>query len=181
MVLKTLLKTKFLKVYENEGWTYASRKDIPYVNGNRKPDAVCIFGMTDDAHLIVIKQYRKSIGDYLYECPAGLVDEGETVEEAAIREMKEETGLDITKIRNVIYNTFPSIGLSDETQAIVLCDVSGVISTAGNEAGEDIEVLALDAQGVLNLYQDAEKVDGRLAGMFLTIILMNMLAGKESM
>lgn len=37
-------------------------------------------------------QYRAPIDKVTIEVPAGLIDEGETVEEAAIRELKEETG-----------------------------------------------------------------------------------------
>lgn len=42
----------------------------------------------------MIRQYRYPLDDYLYELPAGLIDEGEGPSEAAIREMKEETGMD---------------------------------------------------------------------------------------
>lgn len=42
--------------------------------------------------LTSIIQYRAPIDKVTIEVPAGLIDEGETVEEAAIRELKEETG-----------------------------------------------------------------------------------------
>ncbi|EAU88437.2 phosphoribosyl-ATP diphosphatase [Coprinopsis cinerea okayama7 len=41
---------------------------------------------------VVIEQYRPPIDKYVVELPAGLIDEGETPEQAAIRELKEETG-----------------------------------------------------------------------------------------
>ncbi|KAG8898899.1 hypothetical protein FRB99_007080 [Tulasnella sp. 403] len=41
---------------------------------------------------VVIEQYRPPIGKYVVELPAGLIDEGETPEQTAIRELEEETG-----------------------------------------------------------------------------------------
>lgn len=42
--------------------------------------------------VVIEKQYRPPVGKVCIEFPAGLIDEGETVEECAIRELKEETG-----------------------------------------------------------------------------------------
>lgn len=44
------------------------------------------------AELLLEKQFRPPAGKLVVEFPAGLVDEGETVEEAALRELREETG-----------------------------------------------------------------------------------------
>ncbi|KAG6910892.1 hypothetical protein DXG01_006575 [Tephrocybe rancida] len=44
------------------------------------------------ASTIVIEQYRPPIDKFIVELPAGLIDEGETPEQAAIRELEEETG-----------------------------------------------------------------------------------------
>lgn len=41
---------------------------------------------------IIIEQYRPPIDRFIIEMPAGLIDEGETPEQAAIRELEEETG-----------------------------------------------------------------------------------------
>lgn len=42
--------------------------------------------------VVLQKQYRPPIGKIVIEVPAGLVDAGESPEQAAIRELKEETG-----------------------------------------------------------------------------------------
>jgi ADP-ribose pyrophosphatase len=46
----------------------------------------------DEVKTILITQFRPPVSTYTVELPAGLIDENETAEEAAIRELKEETG-----------------------------------------------------------------------------------------
>jgi len=45
-----------------------------------------------DGRLIMLKQYRPAVSDYLVEIPAGNMDEGETPEQCVMRELAEETG-----------------------------------------------------------------------------------------
>lgn len=44
------------------------------------------------AEVLLEKQFRPPAGKVVVEFPAGLVDKGETVEECAVRELREETG-----------------------------------------------------------------------------------------
>ena len=75
-------------------------------------DAVAILPIHDDK-IILIRQYRDAIGEYIYEAPAGIVDPGETPPEAAKRELIEETEMDTMLLmsRGFIYTT---PGISDE-------------------------------------------------------------------
>ncbi|KAJ3565095.1 hypothetical protein NP233_g7865 [Leucocoprinus birnbaumii] len=51
---------------------------------------------------VIIEQFRPPIGKYIIEFPAGLVDEGDTVESAAIRELEEETGFKADRADSVL-------------------------------------------------------------------------------
>ena len=76
----------------------ASRaKDVSELKLNthvNKPDGVIIFALYGEKRdrVVLIRQYRFSIDDYIYEFPAGLVDEGENYHQAGVRELREETG-----------------------------------------------------------------------------------------
>ena len=48
--------------------------DLKAINHKEKPDAVAMVGILDDERIVLIKQYRYPIGDYIYEFPAGLCD-----------------------------------------------------------------------------------------------------------
>lgn len=53
---------------------------------------VAILQKPDGPEIILQKQFRPPINKVCIEVPAGLVDEGETAGQAAVRELKEETG-----------------------------------------------------------------------------------------
>ena len=62
----------------------------------KEPDAVVII-VTDETgeHILLNKEFRLAVGDWVYNFPAGLIDGGEKPEEAAKRELWEETGLEL--------------------------------------------------------------------------------------
>ncbi len=51
--------------------------------------------------IVLEKQYRAAVGRFLYEIPAGKIEKGETPKEAALRELKEETGYEAGSISRV--------------------------------------------------------------------------------
>jgi len=123
-------------------WMMTSRKQDPTV-GKDKPDAVVIIPILDD-RMVLIKQYRPPLGDYIIEHPAGLIDKGETPLEAAARELKEEVGLDIIESFASKKITYNSPGITDESVVYVFAKTKGEPHTDGNESLEDIEVLVVD-------------------------------------
>ena len=76
------------------------RKDtVELPNGNtstreyiKHNGALCVIPVTDEGDVFIERQYRYAIGKVLTEIPAGKLEPGEDREEAAKRELKEETG-----------------------------------------------------------------------------------------
>lgn len=145
----TLLHGKegdYLKIRKlNNGYTFATRKDIAVVDGNDKCDAVAIVARDRDGRLLTIREKRPVIGGYIWSVPAGMIDQGETPESAAVREVKEETGLDFDPRNGMIYtNTYSTPGMTDEKVAIVTGIVSGEITRNNLQHEEDINAYLMD-------------------------------------
>ena len=79
----------------------------------------------DKTKILLQSEFRLATNHFIYNFPAGLIDKGETAEEAARRELKEETGLDLVSIEAVLPPSYASPGTSDEQMKIVICTVEG--------------------------------------------------------
>lgn len=124
-----------------------------------KPDGVIIYSIYGEKRdkMVLVRQYRLSIDDYIYELPAGLVDEGETYAEAGARELKEETGLDFhpLEVDEMFHKPFyTTIGMTDESCATVYGYASGTISKEGLEANELLEVVLADRTEVARILKE---------------------------
>jgi ADP-ribose pyrophosphatase len=157
----------------------AKRKENLLLNRRQvKPDGVIIYGLYGEKKdkVLLVRQYRYSLDDYIYEFPAGLVDEGETYRQAAIREVKEETGLTLHPVEaDEMYEKpyFTTIGMTDECCATVYGRVDGEISSQWLEDTEDIEVVLADRAEVRRILKE-EKV-----AIMCAYMLMHFLEAKE--
>lgn len=140
-------------------WQMASRQNEPKcITGEfEKPDAVVIVPYHKAMNKIVItKEYRVPLGDYEYGLPAGLVDEGETIEGASSRELKEETGLTVTRIIKISQPIYSSAGMTDESVAMVYVECEGEPSIEGNVDSEEIEVILAAPSEVSKMCKDTQ-------------------------
>lgn len=64
----------------------------------RHPGAVCVLPIDSDGNVYFVNQFRYAFNKVTLEAPAGKLEKGEDIKEAALRELKEETGLSATKI-----------------------------------------------------------------------------------
>ena len=153
--------TPYLTFYEMEAhfrdghvapYYVASRakeiSQLKAVTRQNKPDGVILYGVYGEQKdkVVLIRQYRYPLGDYVYEFPAGLVDPGENMLEAAVREMYEETGLQFTPVDAGSYSRpfFTTVGMTDESCGTVFGYCSGEPTNTHQEGSEDIQVVIAD-------------------------------------
>lgn len=170
--ISQVTQNKFLNLYDLEIENKAGRpgiyhvtsragssEDLKLVTRENKPDGVIVYALYGEKkdRVVLIRQYRFSIGDYIYEFPAGLVDEGEDFHEAGIRELKEETGLSFHPIEADPLFTrpyFTTVGMTDESCAAVYGTADGVLSRDGLEEGEEIETILADRTEILRILRE---------------------------
>ncbi len=87
-------------------------KQAPYSFVKMHP-SVTILPFVGDDQILVLKEYRHAIGKWMYEFPSGMIEESESIEEAAVRELKEETGYEARKVV-FLGKTYPSFGSTTE-------------------------------------------------------------------
>lgn len=138
-------------------WQFASRHEKPkcITNEFSVPDAVVIVPFhTEKQQIVVIKEFRVPLGDYQYGFPAGLVDSGESILEAGKRELKEETGLNLTKVLNQSPAVFSTSGMTDESVSMLYVECIGEADNTYNESSEDISVEYFTQESAARLIND---------------------------
>jgi len=121
--------------------------------------AVGILAVTDGGKVIFVKQYRYAVGEFLMEIPAGIVEEGESSEAAAKRELMEETGYRPGKLVEVC-RVYPSPGFSNE---VITLYVATELAEGSMEPDDDenIEVVLLTKPEIIKMVEEGKIKDGK--------------------
>jgi ADP-ribose pyrophosphatase len=85
----------------------------------RHRGSAVMMAVDEKNRVMLVRQYRLPANQFLWELPAGKTDEGETVAQAAKRELIEETGLRAKKWKKLVA-FFPSPGYIEEKMTIFL-------------------------------------------------------------
>ncbi len=102
-----------------------------------KCDAVVLIITSADGEKILLnKEYRMAVGGFAYNFPAGLIDEGESPDVAAARELWEETGLKLISIDEVLPMSFSGVGITNEKSCCVLGKAEGEFAPSTSDEEE---------------------------------------------
>ena len=133
----------------------------------RHPGAAVMLAVTDNGNVVLVRQYRHGAGELLLEAPAGTLDPGETPEEAACRELAEETGYFPHRIKKLM-DFYPSPGILAEKMHLFLAtELESRIASLDED--ESLEVVEMTKNDVLKLSFGKEIRDAK------TIIALSYL------
>jgi len=129
---------------------------------------VAIVPVTIKKEVVLVKIYRVPVQSYVIEACAGLMDvRGESEEDAARREMLEETGFQSEKIERIVSGSFNSGLLADEIVYFIARNAKKV-SDPKLEDAEDLEVVRIPLEKLESFLEhppDNAKVDVKLFGI----------------
>ncbi len=125
----------------------------------KHPGAAAIVALTERNEVVLIRQYRHAVGDFIWEIPAGTLDPEEAHPTCARRELEEETGYRAERMRK-IGEIVPVPGYSDERIYVYLA--SGL--SRGDARPEEDELLSVHVapfEDALEMVYKGEIFDGK--------------------
>ena len=150
---------KFLNLYKlhyenGVSWDVASRYSEDKLLAKTKKvraDAVVIIPYISEngkQKIILTKEFRYPINDYVWGFPAGLIDDGETEESAAVRELREEIGAEVLSMSRLTDACFSSEGMTDESSVVFEAQISK-IGAQQLQDSEDIKYYKIEIDKIL--------------------------------
>eukprot|EP01100_Stratorugosa_tubuloviscum_P010068 TRINITY_DN4275_c0_g3_i1.p1 TRINITY_DN4275_c0_g3~~TRINITY_DN4275_c0_g3_i1.p1 ORF type:complete len:180 (-),score=94.67 TRINITY_DN4275_c0_g3_i1:74-613(-) len=139
------------------------------------PGAVCILPILADGSILLIRQFRFAVNTFLYELPAGTLENQEQPAACAARELEEETGYSATSIEPLTPPYFfPSPGvLSERMYAFVATGLTAVGQKL--EATEDIKVLPHTVDQIRQLLATGAILDAKTYVILSAFLLQQSL------
>lgn len=149
-----------------------SRLDAEIV---RHPGSVVLVPVTDAGEIVLVRQYRHAIGQWVWELPAGSLKHGEDPEQAAVRECHEEIGLIPSRLE-ALGSLYPTPGYCDEEmhyyRATGLRAPGDGDAAAHRDEDEDIEARAFSVDAMTAMVRSGEIADMK------TVAGLHLIAGR---
>ena len=145
-----------------------STERLRYANGReydidfvRHPGAAAVVAVDDSDRVCLVRQYRHGVEDFLWEIPAGKLDSGEPPQVCAVRELKEETGVEAERWTSLGL-FIPAPGLLSEIIHIYLArDLR--VGAASPDADEELELKWMPIKDALDHILRGAWNDGKTA------------------
>lgn len=155
---------KYLKNYEltylnkagrEKKFEIVSRKELKTAEDLGKATSGVSIVATCEGRLLLLQEFRMGVNKYIYNLCAGMMEEGESIEECIERELYEETGLKIKKINTILPPSYAAVAISDVKTHIAFVEAEGEMSDHTSE-NEDIKAAFYSKEEVKQLLESAE-------------------------
>lgn len=137
MKLLKLTKVKDGKYLKNYELTYLNKKGkekiYEIVSRHEIPDeralGNCVSGVSIVAYcenkMLLLREFRMGVNSHVYNLCAGMIEDGESIEECIQRELYEETGLQVKKILHILKPSYAAVAFSDVKTQIAFVEAEG--------------------------------------------------------
>ena len=128
--------------------------------------AAAVVAVTKEGKLLMVRQYRNALERYTIEIPAGGINPGEDMMQAAIREVEEETGYQVEDVKHLV-DIYTTVAFCNEKIGIYYGRATKK-NVQNLDEDEFVEVNAYDLSELLNMIkegkiQDSKTISGILA------------------
>ena len=155
------------------------RERVTLANGHstvieavRHRGSVVIVATPAPNQIILIRQFRPVIQQWIWELPAGSLDPGEAPERAVVRECEEEIGLTPRRV-TTMGSCYPTPGFCDEIMHFYLCeDLAAPEGPVTRDEDEQIEPATVSLDTVRSMIADGRVVDMK------TMVGLSLLEGR---
>lgn len=164
MELKDFKKVRDGKYLKNYEITYSNKagKEKKYEIVSRHelasaqdlgaaPSGVSIVATCGDK-MLLLHEFRMGVNRTIYNLCAGMLEEGERIEDCIARELYEETGLTLRHIRRILPPSYAAVAISDTTTYIAFAEVEGDFSDHSSE-NEQIDAAFYSREEVKKLLE----------------------------
>ncbi|MFK7802542.1 MAG: NUDIX domain-containing protein [Anaerolineae bacterium] len=158
-------KVKSSKIAWECPWYQVRQDEIVLPNGNdavynvvtRPEGAVFVIPVLPSGEIVLIRHYRHTVGEWLWEVPAGGIKAGQSPKEAAIDELAEEVG-GLSDSLSYLGQFYTAVGFCDETCHIFLA--TGVkLGTTNREPLEFMEMVPTDSKKAFEMARNGTMKD----------------------
>jgi ADP-ribose pyrophosphatase len=132
----------------------------------RHSAAVAVLAGLPDGRFAWVRQFRKPVDRHQLEIVAGLREPGEAAQDAALRELQEETGLIGNKVI-FLGEVYPTPGYVDERIDLFYIEVSAEKGCCHLDPDERVEVVLLDREEIIGKIRSHEITDGKSLAAWL--------------
>ena len=138
----------YFAIYEDQAWNRRAGRHFPYGIVSFRNRAVGILPLQADGHVWLVGQHRYATGEFSWELPMGGVPPESTLLDGAMRELKEETGLEAAHWEPLLQRVHLSNSVTDEVGAVFLArgritdslTVAGLLAAAARAPDFGIEL-----------------------------------------
>lgn len=152
---------KYLKNYEitylnksgkEKKYEIVSRRELASIEDvGGAPSGVSVVA-TREGKLLLLHEFRMGVNRTIYNLCAGMIEEGESIEECIARELYEETGLSVKSIKKILPPSFAAVAISDTTTYIAFVEAEGDFADHSSE-NEQIEAAFYSKEEVRELLE----------------------------